>query len=91
MGEGSTTDVLEQRHVVDVPDVSLVEFHLVGKTRGEWARAHRILGGLAHAQIGDLRQGGDKIRESQLSDLVFSTFVRGGTPPVGLCCDLLSL
>jgi hypothetical protein len=55
--------VLEQRHVVDVADVSLVEFHLAGKTRGEKARADRILGGLPHAQIGDLRERGDQVRK----------------------------
>ena len=55
--------MLEQRHVVDVADVSLVEFHLAGKTRGEKARADRILGGLPHAQIGDLGERGDQVRK----------------------------
>ena len=64
MGVGGTADVLEQRHVVDVgDDVSLVEFHLAGKTRGEKARADRILGGLPHAQIGDLGERGDQVRK----------------------------
>ena len=63
MSVGGTTDVLEQRHVVDVADVSLVEFHLASKTRGEEARADRILGRLPHAQIGDLREGGDQVRK----------------------------
>ncbi|MDQ5826721.1 MAG: hypothetical protein M3441_21280 [Chloroflexota bacterium] len=61
MGVGGTTDVLEQRHVVYVANIARTEVHLVGKTRGEQARADRILGGLPHAQIGDLREGGDQI------------------------------
>jgi hypothetical protein len=60
---GGTTHVLEQRHVVDVAHVSLVEFHVAGKTRGKKARADRVLGGLAHAQIGDLRERGDQVRK----------------------------
>ncbi len=63
MSVGSTTDMLEQRRVVDVADISLAEVHPARKTGSEEARADRVLGQLAHAQIGDLREGGDQIRK----------------------------
>ena len=84
MGISGTTNVLQQRCVVDIGDVSLTEFHLAGEARGKETRADRIFGRLAHAQIGDLGQGGDQICKPQLSGGVSPTFVRSGAPTSAL-------
>ena len=63
MSVRSTTDVLEQCRVVDVAHISLAEVHPACESGGQEARADRVLGRLAHAQIGDLREGGDQVRK----------------------------
>ena len=55
MSIGGATNMLQQRRVVDVADISLAEVHLVGETGSEETRAGSLFGRLAHAQIGDLR------------------------------------
>jgi hypothetical protein len=49
MGVGGATDVLKQRCVVDVTNITFVEVHPAGEAGREKARADRIFEGLAHA------------------------------------------
>jgi hypothetical protein len=51
-----------------------------GATAREETRTGRLLGRLAHAQIGDLRQGSDQVRKPQLGDGVFPTFCASSYP-----------
>jgi hypothetical protein len=91
MGVGGTTDVLEQRRVVDVADITFAEVHPAGETSSEETRSDRIFGRLAHSQIGDLREGGDQVRKPQLSGGGSPSFVRGALLPVRLfpTCSVL--
>jgi hypothetical protein len=61
-------DMLEQRGVVDVADISLVEAKVAGETGSEETRAGSLFGRLTHTQIADLRQGGYQLRKPQLGD-----------------------
>jgi hypothetical protein len=88
MSISGTTDVLEQRCVVDVAYILLVESQVAGESGSEETRAGSLFGRLAHTQIGDLREGSDQLRKPQLGDGVLlsvcATSSHGGSaaPPL---------
>jgi hypothetical protein len=62
--------VLEQRRVVHVPHVVVGEPQPAGQAGGENAAAHRLVGLLAGAEIGDEREAGEKVGEAKLRHAV---------------------
>ena len=75
-----TADVLEQRGVVDVAGISLVESQVAGESGSKETRAGSLFGRLTHTQIADLRQGGDQLRKPQLGDGVLLTVCAASFP-----------
>ena len=72
--KSGTSDVLQQRHEVNVGDFSLSKSLPTSEAGSEETRAGGLFGRLSHTQIRDLGEGGDQVREPQFGDSVLLTF-----------------
>jgi hypothetical protein len=83
-----TADVLQQRGVVDVADISLVKSQVAGETGSEETRVGSLFGRLPNTQIANLREGGDQLRKPQLGDGVLLTVCATSFPLRKRCATI---